>query len=125
MRPIKFRLRIGDKVVGYEKQVGGGWFYKPLNDVWSTKYIPHSEKDQFTGSYDQTKEIKGEIYEGDTVRNQDGEEVLVGKVIWDVDTFIVRLPKQMEVDEDVKANFVQLGYKDWEIINPELLEKKP
>ena len=56
-RPIKYRLRIGDRVVGYEKWSPlGGWFYSTdgLCD-WNNKYIPHTHKDQFTGLHD----IKG------------------------------------------------------------------
>lgn len=54
MREMKFRLRVGDKVVGYEKWSPlGGWFYSTdgLCD-WNNKYIPHTDKDQFTGLCD-------------------------------------------------------------------------
>lgn len=69
-----------------------------------------------------------EIYEKDIVRNLDREEELIGKVIWDVDGFIVRLPKFMETEEGIKSNYMHLGSNDWEIIgntlqHPNLLGK--
>jgi len=60
MRELKFRLRIGNEIVGYEKwNIGtgdnAGWLYcknpngKYPDNVWRPDYIYHTEKDQFLG----------------------------------------------------------------------------
>lgn len=79
-REIKFRLRIGNKVVGYERWTLAGWFYSTdgLCD-WNDKYIYHTDKDQFTGRHD-TKGV--EIYKGDIISSYcDGRNVF-GPVVW-------------------------------------------
>lgn len=64
-RAIKFRLRIGDKIVGYEKWTLTGWVYKPVNqDVWMCNYIHHTDKDQFTGRFAKNEEV----YEKDIIK---------------------------------------------------------
>lgn len=91
MREIKFRLRIGDEIVGYEKYVpgyDGGWYYQNINDpIWRKgvnwgenieggelgyEYIIyHTAKDQFTGVLDEEGK---EVFEGDYVEHIDDED---------------------------------------------------
>lgn len=86
-REIKFRLRIGKEIVGYEKWcVGDGsdskWIYcknfegKYPDNVWRSEPIYHTTKDQFTGFLDKNKK---EIYEGDILAT---ELVLNVTVFW-------------------------------------------
>lgn len=118
-RIIKFRLRIDDKIVGYEKWYCGvketedsklsakpQWLYSTDNKYWNPDYIYHNQKDQFTG----LKDKKGkEIYEGDILANK--SEVILGNefghlTIKRLNTIFheIRKPEELEVIGNIYEN---------------------
>jgi hypothetical protein len=75
-REIKFRLRKGNKIVGYEMWIveqgkSGRWVYAYSDGVFNRNIPPieHNEKDQYTS----IKIAKNrEIYEGDILSDEEG-----------------------------------------------------
>lgn len=134
MREIKFRLRIDNKIVGYEAWDGAdpsikpGWVYSKDGKIgvfgsiasWSPKFIPHRYKDQYTGLKDK---IGVEIYEGDVIRDAG----YVGVVDFKNRCFCIHF---LNVPEDWEPTYILFYHKDLlncEVIgniyeNPELLE---
>lgn len=128
MREIKFRLRIGDKIVGYEriKPDEDGYListYSFDNSIggWIFKSIKHKDKDQFIGLKDKNGK---EIYEGDilTAPKINNYKPIFKVVYEEYDTAFSAF--------DIKAGcWVKLNAFDYEIVgniyeNPELLEKE-
>jgi|GEM_PF-1507365 len=117
-----------DCFFGFDKGVVVAWLRKivPQTLDEATHEVGEPIKAwQFTGL--QGKNGK-EIYEGDVVK-MIGEDVEVsGEVVWDVDGFIVKFGKYVEVEPCLQGNFAHLGNKDWEVIgniyeSPNLLEE--
>ena len=137
-RVIKFRLRIGGKIVGYNLDP---FYCKDLygeypDNLWRRDYIYHTEKDQFIGLVDADKK---EIYEGDRVEDITTGEVLevafsdgcfvltrdhiLNRTVWEVPFF----PSSWRVINNIKKEIKEIkmprcpvcGYK-WKEEQPPL-----
>lgn len=124
-RPIKFRLRVGNKIVGCEMWHAGTWFYsKDEEKTWISELIFHDDKDTSTGLLD--KNGKG-IYEGDIVKYS---SISPGLYVGETDTPYVdtMVIKYTEKESDgVIGFYVPHSYEEVEIIgniyeNPGLIK---
>ena len=136
-KEIKFRLRINNKIVGYEKWYSGHntetdpcsanpcWLYSKDGRYWNPKYIYHKQKDQFTGLKDKNGK---EIYKSDYVFIEDfyiGDKIQIGgkcEVKWNEDGFSLFIE-----DEYICGLWDAVNNYSGEIIgniyeNPELLK---
>ena len=132
MKEIKFRLRIGNKIVGYEEWIvplgeNGRWVYSYDNVTFNIGIPPieHTEKDQYTGLKDKNGK---EVFEGDVVKVDDrqigAKEIYIGEVYYCTDYTLENNPcfavwtknghNQMSPSIEIIGNIYE---------NPELLKE--
>lgn len=132
-RVIKFRLRVENKVVGYEKWYEGKWseerghwlarpcwLYSKDGEYWNPEYIYHTVKDAFTSLLDKNGK---EIYEGDILKETN--DPMVVKVEWNDGAYWFCYNERNRWTRDWIRTQIDDKW-EWEIIgniyeNPELL----
>lgn len=126
----RYRLRIGEKVVGYMRRIAGdSYFYSRDAFWWSGRALNYEQIDEWTGYFDKNKTA---VYEWDILLfkiDPDGEYER-GIVLWEdrVKRFVIR-----KVDEPVHFPFEtdglqlfdqrQLEVFSYLFINPELRDE--
>lgn len=126
----RFRLRRGEKVVGYMRRIGqDSYFFSRDSFWWTGREIDYSQIDEWTGYFDRNK---APIYEWDIIHfkvDPEGEYV-PGVVLWEArqKRFVIR-----KVDEPVHFPFEtdglqlfdqrQLEVFSYLFINPELKDE--
>jgi len=127
-REIKFRLRIGDKIVGYEEWSSTmGWLYCAIGKNRTPiqkPYLHHTDKDQFTGR----SAKNGEVYENDIVKAGNKDED-TGIIVFEEGCWYLRVLEKYRHPAKVSRACLHLIIPSLEIIgnifqNPELLEAK-
>ena len=139
MREIKFRLRLDNEIVGYEKWYSGEraevtpdtpgdlywraspvWLYSTDGKRWTPTLILHNRKDPCTNRPDKNG---AEIYEGDIIKPID-ERPWNYEVYWDdrSSSWRLRIHGEMQYDKTTSLMFAQrmeICGNIWE--NPELI----
>lgn len=130
MRILKFRLRIGRKIVGYERwYIGDGsnshWEYcknpdgEYLDIVWRPTYIYHTEKDQYIGLKDKNKK---EIYKEDILLDiQDRKWLVYWRNGW-ASFFLQNLKNEKWQEPMMQGNVLLVKIIGNIYENPELLK---
>ncbi len=62
---LRFRLRIGNRIVGYQREVNGGPYYSKDLFWWTGTPIDHEERDAFLEIRDKNDRP---LFDGDVVR---------------------------------------------------------
>ncbi|MCT4623960.1 MAG: YopX family protein [Schleiferiaceae bacterium] len=112
----RYRLRNGDKLLGYAREVyGGARFYSKDGFWWTGREIIYTEVDEWVGLVDKNRK---HIYEWDIVyyKAEDETEYKSGAILWQdkQKRFGIR-----DLDEDV---FFPLRMEGFSLFNPNELE---
>lgn len=102
MKPIEYRLRKDDQIVGYSKTIGKSTFYSPDKLWWGGKKIDFKQRDLGVGYQDINAEW---LFENDLIRLKNEKEII-----------------QLIYDEMIDQ-FLGVDYLTQEILYPNIEEK--
>lgn len=126
----RFRLRKGEKIVGYMRKIGPETFFYSRDAFWWTgRQIAYSEIDEWTGLFDRNRKA---VYEWDILRfkvDPDGE-YQNGVVLWELrnERFVIRKTDEeiyfpLEIDGLQLFDSRQLDVFSYLFINPDLIDE--
>lgn len=76
----RFRLRKGEKVVGFSKKIGNSRFYSKDNYGWNGNEIEYTQRDLFTGLFDLNRRA---IYSKDILEIKNNPNHTFGLIVYD------------------------------------------
>jgi hypothetical protein len=118
----RFRLRVEDKIVGYQKQIHNSIFYSKDEYAWNGAKIEFQLKDKFSGVYDINRRA---IYAEDILEFKDWKNCNFGLVLFDevLSEFqIMDLSTEELVIDSFKdiSNLPTFVFKSYSFIQPEV-----
>lgn len=118
----RYRLRLENKIVGYQKQIHNSVFYSKDQYAWNGTVIDFQTKDKFSGFFDINRRA---IYAEDILEFKDWQNCRFGLLLFDeiLDKFqIMNLSEEVILHESLEdiIKLRSIVFKSYNFIQPKV-----